>query len=146
MSVTPVPMLMQNTQRAQSIVLPNGSKYDPFQIYDTPQTPSEFVASSKVLAKTGLSEIGNAQVENAIGSWFDTHSALVGLRATFTAYSAYNVAYTCTARLIGISMRPFQDFPVQIPAGMGGEGSGTPGMMGAQISYTFDQITNWTDS
>ncbi len=129
----------ETTRVPNSIILPNGSKYDPWQTYDAPLTPKTL--SYSVILKPATA--GSENTEAAITGYYNSFSVqFVGLRGTLNGAS-YGIVSgpTATARLLQAKM--VWDLPRQIPTAIGGEGSATPGIKTAVITYTFDLLTTW---
>lgn len=129
-----------NTARS-SILLPNGTKYDPHQTYDAPQTPG--VLSYSVVLKPASSS-NQELVESAITGYYNDFCVQAwGKRGTLVG-AAYGISTStsATARLIRVSME--WGLPKQIPTDIGGSGSATPGVKTAIVNFEFDLLTSWS--
>lgn len=128
----------------RSIVLPNGSKFDPYQTYDAPVTPGEAIVVVRL--KPGSTSIPGAleDTEKAIATYYNEYAMqFVGKRGTLYG-AAQNISSSteATARLIRVQMD--WGLPWQIPTDIGGGGNATPGIKTALVTFTFDLITAFT--
>ena len=131
----------QISPRAQgSIVLPNGSKYDPHQSYDSPLTPKELIVR-RILKPVPTEALEDT--EASITSWYNSNIvARLGQRGTLYGTAYYIPNSSATARLLQATLD--WSLPRQIVTNIGGLGNATPGIKTALLTLTFDMLTEWT--
>lgn len=139
---TAYPTVSGETRR--SMVLPNGSKYDPYGSYDAPVTPGDAIVVVRL--RPGAGGIAGAleDTEKAIATYYNEYAMqFMGKRGTLYG-AAQNISSgtEATARLIRVQMD--WGLPWQLPTDIGGLGNGTPGIKTALVTFTFDLITAFT--
>lgn len=133
---------------AGSVILPNGSKYDPYQVYNAPQVPGTVDVYFWMLpdhASINAAAVTLNQTETAIMAYYAWISSLIGYRGTLYGWmsSAYNseLGATATARFTGLSTT--WGPPKQVPSAYGAGAGQTKGIESLFIKASFDLITNW---
>lgn len=133
---------------AGTIPLPNGTKYDPHQIYDVPKVPgsvSVYVWLIPAAELIAASSTTLNRTESAIMAFYAGASALVGFRGTLSGRHAYHddtqKLATATARLVGLDAN--WNPPKQVPVPWGPGVHQTKGLEAVNVKFTFDLLTNW---
>lgn len=128
-----------------SRILPNGSKYDPYQTYAGPQTPGELVIEVAWVPNWERINAGaftRNQTETTIQGLYYESMYMLNRRGELTGANASSDVTTATARLIDVSIR--WGMPKQIPTILGGTGQANRGIEYARVSYKFDMLTEWS--
>lgn len=131
-----------------SIVLPNGSKYDPHGTYAAPKVPGSVSFEVVLRARRDIevSATDRNNLETEIMSVFAGWSTLIGYRGilygAFGHYFSDTKQAEATARFTGLSAN--WGMPKQISTLFGGPGKTTRGIETATLKLSFDLLSNWT--
>lgn len=133
--VTPSGISQPQKQYGGSIVLPNGSKYDPYQIYDAPVTPG--IVTVTLVLKPFSSDAATTQ-DLIEGFYASEISGYIGVRGTLHGVS-HNFSMSATARMVAARIQ-YNQYPWRRRL----DSSDVPGVQTATIDLDFDMLINWT--
>lgn len=127
-----------------SIVLPNGSKYDPHGTYAAPKVPGSVSFEVVLRARQDIevSATDRNNLETEIMGVFAGWSTLIGYRGILYGAFADTKPSEATARFTGLSAN--WGMPKQISRFRGGPGKTTRGIETATLKLSFDLLSNWT--